>query len=463
MKLCLILLSAALLHTQAKVQHKEFSILVCSDIDAYQESFYGVDEEEKYHADFTQKKEVLTLPDFSDRFSFGEGTYEQTVANMATCRRNLGVAVQSYKHPAEPKDSPQCSVYPKHKVQLGFENTLICHITGFYPPHVSVSWTRNNVNLTDDVSNSRYHLTNDGTFSLVSRLSFTPAEGDIYTCTVGHSSLGRPLTKTWDVQLALPGVGPSVYCGVGLAAGLLGVAVGTFFLVKGNSYGYYMYDTDECITSSSDLSDLEYIFTQYFNKIMYLRFNSTVGKFVGYTKFGVYNAELRNKGPELQQRRAELQTTCKKNMKNAYTYLLSKAVKPRVELMSEHQASGDHPAMLICSAYDFFPPAIDVYWLRDGKKVTGDVTATEEMADGDWYYQVHSHLEYIPRFAERISCVVEHASSKEPVIYDWDPLSESEKNKIAMGTSGLVLGIILSGAGYLYYRKKSSGRILVPS
>ena len=44
------------------------------------------------------------------------------------------------------------------------------------------------------------------------------------------------------------------------------------------------------------------------------------------------------------------------------------AVKPVVQLRSEKQASGGHPAMLMCSAYDFYPPVIDVYWLRDSKR-----------------------------------------------------------------------------------------------
>ena len=94
-------------------------------------------------------------------------------------------------------------------------------------------------------------------------------------------------------------------------------------------------------------------------------------------------------------------------------------MQPKIWLRSEQEARGDHPAMLLCSAYDFYPPAIEVYWLRDGEKVTTDVVYTEEMADGDWYYQIHSHLEYTPKSGEKISCVVEHVSFSEPVVYDW--------------------------------------------
>uniref|UniRef100_A0A3B4C4K6 Ig-like domain-containing protein n=1 Tax=Pygocentrus nattereri TaxID=42514 RepID=A0A3B4C4K6_PYGNA len=89
------------------------------------------------------------------------------------------------------------SLYSKDDVQLGSKNTLVCYITGFYPPHVGVSWTRNNSNVMDRASLSRYYLNDDETYNLVSTLSFTPEQGDIYTCTVGHTALDRPLTKTW--------------------------------------------------------------------------------------------------------------------------------------------------------------------------------------------------------------------------------------------------------------------------
>ncbi|KAL7884009.1 hypothetical protein AOLI_G00067790 [Acnodon oligacanthus] len=228
--------------------------------------------------------------------------------------------------------------------------------------------------------------------------------------------------------------------------------------------GYDHYRIVDCITSSSDLTDAEYIETYYFNKDPYLQFNSTVGKWVGFSEHGATNAERWNKDHDLPQIRDEVERYCKFNLKIHFFCVLEKTVKPKVKLVAEKQASGGHPAMLMCSTYNFYPQAIDVYWLRDGKKVTGDVTFIEVMADGDWYYQIHSHLEYTPTSGEKISCVVEHMSSKEPIVYDWDGSPpESERNKLVIGTSGLVLGIILTAAGFLYYKKKTSGRILVPS
>ncbi|XP_012695674.3 HLA class II histocompatibility antigen, DP beta 1 chain-like [Clupea harengus] len=114
--------------------------------------------------------------------------------------------------------------------------------------------------------------------------------------------------------------------------------------------------------------------------------------------------------------------------------------------------------MLMCSAYNFYPRMIRVTWYRDGQKVTSDVSATEELADGDWYYQIHSHLEFTPKAGEKISCVVEHTSLKEPREFVWDSsMPKAERNKIAIGAAGLLLGLVVCAAGLLYYRKTSRG------
>ncbi|XP_053359934.1 DLA class II histocompatibility antigen, DR-1 beta chain-like [Clarias gariepinus] len=223
--------------------------------------------------------------------------------------------------------------------------------------------------------------------------------------------------------------------------------------------GYYMEGRSECIYSSSDLSDMVYIQSCIFNKIRYRWFNSTVGKYQGYTQHGIFNAErFNNDTAFMQRKRADVNDFCKHNAKNRYSAIIGKSVEPRVMVKSVKQSDGSHPAMLMCSAYNFYPKFIKVTWLRNCKEVEGGVTSTEEMANGDWYYQVHSHLEYKPESGEEISCVVEHASFTKPMSYKWDPSAPaSERSKTAIGASGLVLGIVLSATGFIYYKKKSSG------
>ncbi|XP_056153758.1 H-2 class II histocompatibility antigen, E-S beta chain-like [Lampris incognitus] len=228
---------------------------------------------------------------------------------------------------------------------------------------------------------------------------------------------------------------------------------------------FLRYYTSTCVFTSSELPDIEYILSAYFNKIEYRRFNSTVGKWVGYDHHGIYNAERFNNDPAfLADMRARTERFCKPNIEIEYRKTLDKTAEPSVRLTSVTPPSGRHPAMLMCSVYNFYPKYISVTWLRDGQPVTSDVTSTDELANGDWYYQIHSHLEYTPRSGEKITCMVEHASFPSPKKVDWNPsMSQSDRNKIAIGASGLLLGLILSLAGLIYYKRKARGRVLVPT
>uniref|UniRef100_A0A3P8TI05 Ig-like domain-containing protein n=1 Tax=Amphiprion percula TaxID=161767 RepID=A0A3P8TI05_AMPPE len=138
-------------------------------------------------------------------------------------------------------------------------------------------------------------------------------------------------------------------------------------------------------------------------------------------------------------------------------------VQPSVVLYYTALPSKRHPAVLVCSVYDFYPKQIKMSWFRDGQEVTSEVTSTDVMQDGDWYYQIHSHLEYTPRSGEKISCVVEHASLEEPLKTYWDPsMPKSDEEKIAIGASALILDLIFGLAGFIYYKNPVPGPGLVP-
>ncbi|KAG5281028.1 hypothetical protein AALO_G00066670 [Alosa alosa] len=195
------------------------------------------------YVDFQRKEIVRTMPPSFDPLIdyekyFGP-IYEIASIRMIYFKSNMDYMKQVFNDPLPAQEAQSAvgsAVYPKNYVQLGSDNTLICLVTEFYPPRVTVRWTKNMKNVTSGVTLSRYYMNRDGSFKMFSSLQFTPQEGDMYTCTVEHETLDEPLTRYWDVEVSEPSLGPSVFCGVGLTLGLLGVATGTFFLIKGNQY-----------------------------------------------------------------------------------------------------------------------------------------------------------------------------------------------------------------------------------
>uniref|UniRef100_A0A3Q0RSA3 Ig-like domain-containing protein n=1 Tax=Amphilophus citrinellus TaxID=61819 RepID=A0A3Q0RSA3_AMPCI len=235
------------------------------------------------------------------------------------------------------------------------------------------------------------------------------------------------------------------------------------FLTLCTADGFEHYTSTRCLFNSTELKDMEFIRSYYYNQIEYVRFSSSVGRFVGYTEFGAKTAENWNNDPaELSRIRAQKEIYCHYYCGLYYSHVLTKSVTPSVRLHSTTPLGVHHPAMLVCSVYNFYPKQIKVSWLRDGQEVTSDITSTEEYANADWLYQVHSKLEYLPRSGEKISCVVEHASLEEPLIIDWAPPMPETERLVIVGAVGLILGLIIFLAGVIYTRK-SGGLILVPS
>lgn len=218
--------------TGFQVSHMDMQYTGCSDTQS--DFIYSTDNEELYYSDFSRHEGVVTAPDFADPITF-PGFYELGVILIDHCRLNLASTAKAHSQPEEQTARPETCIYSKDDVVLGVENVLICHVTGFFPPSVTIIWTKNNMNVSENINQSQYRLKSDGTFNIFSTLRFTPEEKDMYSCTVYHKALEeKSETRTWEVDLAVPSVGPAVFCGVGLTLGLLGVAIGVFFLLKGH-------------------------------------------------------------------------------------------------------------------------------------------------------------------------------------------------------------------------------------
>uniref|UniRef100_A0A8C9Y1V2 Ig-like domain-containing protein n=1 Tax=Sander lucioperca TaxID=283035 RepID=A0A8C9Y1V2_SANLU len=222
--------------------------------------------------------------------------------------------------------------------------------------------------------------------------------------------------------------------------------VSLLFISLYTADGFRHYHLDRCVFNSSDLNDIEYSRSVYYNKVEYFRFSSSLGKFVGYTEYGVMQANYWNRQTSyLAGMRATKVRYCKPTIDVDYQHVLTKSAKPYVRLDSTAPFGGKHPAMLVCSVYDFYPKQIRVSWIRDGKEVTSDVTSTDEL---------FISLPVCLSLYLSVSTCLSPNLCLSPCLSSDPSMPESERNKIAIGASGLILGLVLSLAGFIYYKRK---------
>nr|XP_057922185.1 H-2 class II histocompatibility antigen, A-U alpha chain-like [Doryrhamphus excisus] len=228
-----LLLLLLLCGVSADNLHEELNVCGCSDADG--EYVITLDGEILWFADFANNKAVEPQPDFIAHIPFREGSFERAQVNLDVCKQNLNTSRQAMKDLPLVSEAPSLLfVYSRDEVVLGEKNTLICHVTGFYPAPVTVRWTRNGERVSPGGLTSSPFPNKDGSFQQTSQLEFTPQKGDIYNCIVEHRPTKALQSDMWEIEAKQPGIGPAVFCGVGLIVGLVGVATGTFFLIKGN-------------------------------------------------------------------------------------------------------------------------------------------------------------------------------------------------------------------------------------
>ncbi|XP_042345122.1 H-2 class II histocompatibility antigen, A-U alpha chain-like [Plectropomus leopardus] len=221
----------------SQIPHEISYVLGCFENGTTQAQ-YEFDAEEILYMDFDRDEVVYTVPRFivddPSKMFDNIHVYENAKKNKKTCLAILEFCKVQEKNPPEQTEPPKSVLYTSQEVELGVGNSLICFVNHFYPPLIKVSWTRNGRPVSEGVSLSRYYPNKDQTFHQFSTLTFTPREGDIYSCTVEHVTLDRPKTRIWEHNFSHCSLGADIYCGVGLTVGLLGVAAGTFLLVKGH-------------------------------------------------------------------------------------------------------------------------------------------------------------------------------------------------------------------------------------
>ncbi|XP_046878447.1 beta-2-microglobulin-like [Hypomesus transpacificus] len=92
----------------------------------------------------------------------------------------------------ESKESPpKVQVYGHNPGKYGTPNTLICHVSGFHPPDISIQLMRNGVEI-PNAKQTDLAFEKGWKFHLTKSVDFTPQEEDKFICKVRH------LTKEQD-------------------------------------------------------------------------------------------------------------------------------------------------------------------------------------------------------------------------------------------------------------------------
>ncbi|KAK2861624.1 hypothetical protein Q5P01_001157 [Channa striata] len=193
-----------------------------------------VDDDLCGYADFSKEEVVWAMPhppDFVERFQ--KRVYEIAKAAISHCHSVLSKAKDADAGSALRQEAPSSFIYTRYEGEDGLLNTIFCLANHFYPPTINFTWTKNEVTITAGALDHRYQHNSDGTFRRISSLSFTPREGDVYSCTVEHHTLQQPLTRSWKLPKRKSSLSPAaVFLGVSLVLCLMGIGAGVFFFTK---------------------------------------------------------------------------------------------------------------------------------------------------------------------------------------------------------------------------------------
>lgn len=150
--------------------------------------------------DFDQRKFVATkdwMQSNVDRLN-ADGSAEATYqAAISMCENNIHVA-ETGMLPRRVK--PKITIRPKVSSHMGQSALLTCHVTGFYPSKIEVTWLKNGAPVPSGAINTVLLSDGDWTYQVEELLQYHPVSGDTYTCRVEHISLAESMDKDWGVQ-----------------------------------------------------------------------------------------------------------------------------------------------------------------------------------------------------------------------------------------------------------------------
>ncbi|KAL7827356.1 hypothetical protein SRHO_G00330740 [Serrasalmus rhombeus] len=94
--------------------------------------------------------------------------------------------------------SPKVQVYSRNPGEYGKENVLICHVSGFHPPDITIDLLKNGAEI-QDTKQTDLAFEQGWQFHLTKSATFNPRSGESYTCRVKH--MDNTNTYSWEPDM----------------------------------------------------------------------------------------------------------------------------------------------------------------------------------------------------------------------------------------------------------------------
>lgn len=97
------------------------------------------------------------------------------------------------------QSDPKVQVYSRNPGEYGKKNTLICYVSGFHPPDITIKLLKNGQEIPDS-HQTDLAFEQGWQFHLTKYVDFTPQVGEEYTCRVRHMS-NLEKSYTWEPDM----------------------------------------------------------------------------------------------------------------------------------------------------------------------------------------------------------------------------------------------------------------------
>ncbi|KAM9665494.1 HLA class II histocompatibility antigen, DP alpha 1 chain-like isoform 1-T1 [Trichechus inunguis] len=134
-------------------------------------------------------------------------------------------------------------------------------------------------------------------------------------------------------------------------------------------------------------------------------------------------------------------------------------VAPEVTVFPKKPVELGQPNTLICHVDKFFPPVLNVTWLRNGQTVIEGVGESIFLPRTDYkLYKFHKfhYLTFVPSAEDVYDCKVEHWGLEEPLLKHWEaqePIQVPETTETVVCALGLAVGLVGIIAGAVLFIK----------